>query len=127
MRSYSGVRGVSVTNNFTGCLENLYFNELNMFRDFSGQAKSLASNDTTGFYTGSLARYAFYGAANLDCTMSDSTLEYPITFQTGQDFISYDYKESTEFFVQFEFRTFQKLGSMIWAQLTGGQGTSRCE
>lgn len=94
-----------------------------MFRDFSGQAKSLASDDKIGFYTGSLARYSFYGTQNLDCTMSDSTLEYPITFETGQDFISYDYKESTEFFVQFEFRTFQKLGTMIWAQLTGGQGT----
>lgn len=122
LRAFSGIRGVTVTSNFTGCIENLYFNDLNLLRDFSNEAKSVAANDTIGFYTGSIARYTFYGVTNLQCTMSDSTLEYPITFQTGQDFIVYDYKDSTELTLQFEFRTFQTLGTMIWAQLTSGQG-----
>ncbi len=61
LRSFSGVRGVSVQENFSGCIENIYMNELNMLRDYTNQAASLANNDVIGFYTGSISRYTFFG------------------------------------------------------------------
>ncbi len=109
---------MTVKQNFSGCIENLYFNELHMFRDLMKQDKA----DVTGFYTGSVARYKLYGASTYQCLMTDVGVEAPITFLSDDNFLQYDGSEATTMRVTLQFRTFQPLGVLFWAQLSGGGG-----
>jgi hypothetical protein len=101
-------RGLVVYDNFTGCMENLYFNHSNVFFSFQNPLNPLYSEDRD-----KTIEYEKVGSLGKDCRRDEKTI--PVTFKTENSFVRQTgFEGNTNLNISLEFRTFEQNGLIMF-------------
>ncbi|CAH1775387.1 unnamed protein product [Owenia fusiformis] len=92
---------VMVRNNFTGCVENVFFNGINLVRDARNQVD----------------RFSVVGGVTFDCQSVSIT---PMTFPTTDSYLKLSFAPTAKLTAAFQFRSYNKGGLLFMNALNPG-------